>query len=423
MGITRRDVLRLSGMGLGACMAAGTVGSAAIASGSKPKHEHYPPSHPGEELDPDEMRLTFCGTWFTPRPIQAANSIFVELGNGDSFVFDCGSGVVARYVALGVAYSRMDKIFLTHLHGDHTSDLFFIYCFGPSADRKTPLYVWGPTGDTPEEGTKYFCDRMYEMANWHRESFSFLPTGYAGDGDGYELVVKECEYMDDPGLAYEKNGVTIRHFPAVHDRNGSISYRLDWNGLSMVFTGDTKPNEYVLKHARGVDVLIHEMTPSPEVWAAKMTGLKEGDPGWEQAVAYQKAVQDSSHTTQPAFGYVLSQTRPRLGVGTHCPVDDDLIAPAYEDIRCFYDGPVTIARDLMVLDVSKKRIRQRMAVVPEFPWYTAEPFKAPLADPKYPTPTYQLSNALLTNVIPEERYATCGDEETKKKKSHGKQKG
>ena len=115
---------------------------------------------PGEPLDKNEMRITFLGTSFLPRLAQQCNSVFVELGNGDSFVFDIGSGVSAKYVAMGIPYSRMDKIFLTHLHGDHTSDIITVYCFGPSMDRKTPLLLFGPSGDTPDEGTLAFADNL-----------------------------------------------------------------------------------------------------------------------------------------------------------------------------------------------------------------------------------------------------------------------
>jgi ribonuclease Z len=409
--LTRRETLKLSGLALGGLAMAGIGGPRA----ANAQEQAAPPSgnagqtadpfYPGEALTAEEMRITFCGTWFTPRMIQAANSIFVELGNGDSFVFDCGSGVVTKYVALGVAFSRMDKVFLTHLHADHTSDLFFIYCFGPSSDRKSALKVWGPSGDTSDEGTSTFCQKMCEMAKWHRESFSFLPTGYLNSGDdGYNLVATELPYMDNPGTAYDEHGVTITHFPAIHTRDGAISYKLEWNGLSMVFTGDTKPNDYVLQHAQGVDILIHEMTTPPDVWTTKETGLVPGDAGYDEALALNQEVQDSSHTLQTAFGYILSQTRPRLGVATHFPIDPDLIEPAFRDIRSFYSGPVTIARDLLVINVSKEEIRQRMAVVPDYPWFSAEPLKGPLAPSKYTGALAQFNAELLTHVIPAASY-------------------
>ena len=61
--------------------------------------------------------------------------------------------------------------------------------------------------------------------------------------------------------------------------------------MSMIFTGDTKPNYTLIDQARGVDVLIHEMVVPADVWAAKNSGLKKGDPGYDQAYNYAKSVQ------------------------------------------------------------------------------------------------------------------------------------
>jgi len=129
-GLTRRDALKLSGLVLGGLAISGSAGKA-TAGTSETTRAAVPAVLLSEPPASNEMRISFFGTWYTPRPNQACNSVFVELGNGDSFVFDCGSGVVSRYVAMGVAYSRMDKVFLTHLHGDHMNDLITIYCFGP----------------------------------------------------------------------------------------------------------------------------------------------------------------------------------------------------------------------------------------------------------------------------------------------------
>lgn len=406
--LTRRELLKLSGLTLGTVVASKALAPVDAALGAVRAKElpKEPPFFPGEKLAPEEMRITFMGTCYIPRLKQEANSVFVEVGSGDSFVFDCGSGVTSKYVACGVPYSRLDKIFLTHLHADHTSDLIFIYCFGPAMDRKTPLYVWGPSGDKPEEGTRFFCNKMKELMQWHVASFSFLPTGLAQGGDGYDIVAQECPYLTVGGTAYEGNGVKITHFPAVHARNGAISYKLEWNGLSMVFTGDTMPNKYVLDQAKGVDVLIHEMTVPPEIWATKMGGVHPGDPDYERAVAYSKAVQASSHTPQLAFGYILSKTRPRLGVATHFMANPENLQPAMEDIRYWYDGPVAIATDLLVLNVSKNQIRQRRARVSDYAWYTVGKVysEKELAKPRYPSPTAQLNGELLANVIPEEVY-------------------
>ncbi len=366
---------------------------------------------PGEPLAEDQMRIIFMGTSVVPRIAQQCNSIFVELGNGDSFVFDFGSGVSANYVAVGIPPSRMDKVFITHLHGDHVGDLITLYCFGPSQDRKTPLYLYGPSADNPEEGTAVFAENLKRLMKWHVEAFSFLSTGLKDGQDGYDIIAKELPYMTVGGVAYEKNGARITHFPAVHDRNGSISYKLEWNGLSMVFSGDTIPNYYMLEQAKDVDILIHEMVVPPEVWASKNSGLRPGDIGWERAVGFALAVQRNSHTSQKGFGYILSQTNPRLGIATHFQANEDTVGPAIEDIRLFYDGAVAIATDLLVVDVSKSNILLRKAVVSDYAWYP-QPYMYPsdqMAPPKYDGPYAQFNDTLLGSIIPEDTYS-IGDE-------------
>ena len=428
--LNRRDMLKLSGLAVGG-FALGAIGGC---SDSSPINDPTDPSsNPssnaltdpsqtnslfsnlpvfplGEPLAPDEMRITFLGTSVVPRLSQECNSIFVEVGSGDQFVFDCGSGVVAKYNAMGIPMSKMDKIFLTHLHGDHMSDLTHIYCFGPSEDRKSPLYIWGPgnsgfTYVSPsnqvrgpyDDGLRAYCEHFREVMRWHTESFSFGSTQYAnippkhwgipipspvgGDNpnDGYALYPIELDWTKsgkEPGdnVAYNNpdTGVKITHFPAIHTRRGSISYKLEWNGMSMIFSGDTKPNYTMLNQAKGVDVLIHEMVLPAEVWASKNSGLKKGDPGYEEAVNYAQAVQDSSHTPQGAFGYILSQISPppRMAIATHFQASDDTIASATRSVRKHYpNGAFTFAADLMVFNVSKSQIRQRRAVVSDYAYY------------------------------------------------------
>ena len=106
-------------------------------------------------------------------------SVFVEVGwqqdtndaayHGralDQFVFDCGTAVSANYAAASVNFRRMDKVFINHLHGDHMNDLAHIYCFGPSGDRRSPLFVFGQspsgvpdpvTGTIYDDGVSNFC--------------------------------------------------------------------------------------------------------------------------------------------------------------------------------------------------------------------------------------------------------------------------
>ena len=438
MKLTRRQMLKLSGASLGGL----ALGSPLSSFGSSLNSKETDPSEKnslfdslpvfplGEKLDPNEMRITFLGTSCIPRLSQECNSIFVEVGSGDQFVFDCGTGVAAKYNAMGIPMSKMNKIFLTHLHGDHTSDLTHIYCFGPAEDRKSPLYIWGPRNSDftykdldgnvrgpYQDGTRAFCERFRDMNRWHSESFSFGTTSYPGypmpseiktqwglsedpvqvsddnPDDGYAIFPIELDWtlsgkspMDNVAYDNPTTRVKITHFPAIHCRRGSISYKLEWNGLSMVFSGDTKPNYDMITNAGGVDVLIHEMVMPAYVWALKNSGLSPEDPDFIKAYNYAMQVQNSSHTPQGAFGYLLSQMTPppRLAVATHFQAADDTIASAMQSVRNHYPvGEITFAADLMVINVSPTKIIQRRAVVSPFAFYPVSPLFPLLNPPKY----------------------------------------
>ncbi len=151
-GFTRRDTLKLSGLALGGLALGGQkaplgkgrglceVGRCYPTSYSTSKStlpEHLPPFDPATPLDADEMRISFMGSEVPPNTrAQRLMSIFVQVGSAgggaDQAVFDCGSGVSANYNAMGVKWSEMDKVFISHLHGDHMSDLPYIYQSGPA---------------------------------------------------------------------------------------------------------------------------------------------------------------------------------------------------------------------------------------------------------------------------------------------------
>ena len=70
------------------------------------------------------MRVIACGTGMpNARPKQAAACFLVELGNGDKFIFDIGTGSAERISALKIPYDYLDKVFIGHLHADHFGDL------------------------------------------------------------------------------------------------------------------------------------------------------------------------------------------------------------------------------------------------------------------------------------------------------------
>jgi len=131
-----------------------------------------------------------------------------------------------------------------------------------------------------------------------------------------------------------------------------VSFGLEWNGLKYVFGGDTYPNQWYMKFATDADVASHECFLPQKALAAYF--------GWDLAQA--TYVSTRIHTEPQAFGKVMSTVKPRLAVGYHSVQSPENNAAIMDDIRKTYDGPLALARDLMVINVTKDDIVVRMAV-------------------------------------------------------------
>ncbi len=315
-----------------------------------------------EKLAPDEMRVIACGTGMpTPRRSQASTCFLVELGNGEKFLFDIGSGAATNIGSLEIPFDALDKIFVSHLHTDHVGDLSALWTGGWVGGRHGPLQVWGPSGQTPELGTRHFVETLRRAFEWdYRGRMGVIPTS------GGELVVHEFDYRQENAIVYEKNGVTIRSWPAIHALDGPVSYALEWNGLKFVFGGDTVPNTWFTRYARNADLAIHECFPTPPQLMRK------------QRLSAQSAlnVATSVHTVPAAFGLVMAEINPRMAVAYHFFNDFDIRFPMYEGIRRTYKGPLTMATDLLVWNVSKREVRVRQVVINPDAW-PAPPLSPP----------------------------------------------
>ena len=334
---------------------------------ARQRDAYYPNS---EDLAKDEMRVIACGTGMpTTRAAQAAACFLVELGNGDKFLFDIGSGSAERISSLQIPYNYLDKVFVGHLHTDHFGALHDLFIGGALMGRNVPLRVWGPSGAQPELGTAYALEHMQKMLTWDL-------AGRAGlvDFRGYVLEVTEFDFKGQNEVIYEDNGVTIRSFPAIHSIDGSVSFALEWSGLKFVFSSDTYPNKWFDEYAKDADLLVHECFVAVPDLVTKMKFTPE------QALS----VGTQIHTAPEAFGKVMSAVKPRMAVAYHFFNDFDTSTSVYERIRSTYDGPLSLAQDFMVWNVTKDEIRVRMAEVDDHTWAPplAAPAKLPQPDDK-----------------------------------------
>ena len=297
-----------------------------------------------EELAENEMRLTFCGTGM-PFPVyqQAAACLLVELGNGDILIFDLGTTSASRINGMGIDGNKLNKIFIGHLHTDHIGDLAIFWSQGGFSGRTVPLEVYGPTGPDHSTGTAYYVEKTLEANKWDLESRKTgIPT------EGMAINVHEFDW-EKTQVIYEENGVTITSFPAIHALDGAVSFRLDWNDLSMVFSSDTKPNKFLVENSQEVDVLIHEGF-APAQTLSDVMGMP---------IETATFISEEAHTPPNAAGVVYDMTQPRLAVLYHVILTQDIVSESFESLRTSYAGPALYAEDLVTINVTPDYIISR----------------------------------------------------------------
>lgn len=119
---------------------------------SERRKTYYPNT---EELGPTEMRVISLGTGMpNQRKSQASACWLVELGNGDKFLFDLGTGSVGNLSTLEIPYDLVNKVFVGHLHSDHVGDFAAWHIGGWVGGRQKAPRIWGPDApkDRPEWG-------------------------------------------------------------------------------------------------------------------------------------------------------------------------------------------------------------------------------------------------------------------------------
>jgi ribonuclease Z len=341
-----------------------------------PHREYTSPAKPaGEPLDDEEIRVTILGSGdpFVKRG-QASASVLIEVGNEerDIFFFDLGSGALANFDGLQLPVTATTKVFLTHLHADHMGDLPTLLGSLAKSGRRDPVEIWGPAAETKELGTLAFAQHLEAAMAWDYLSMS----GHPGQS-GARLTATEVPY-DKPATVYERNGVKIASFPVIHILNGAVGYRLDYKGSSVVFTGDTRPSKTTVEACKGgVDLLIHETFPSATVFTKKANVTAE------QA----NMVVNEAHTSPAMAGKVFKKAGARMSVMWHLALDHETVGPAYQEARSQYDGPVTIAQDLTVFNITRDAVVVRQAEIDPVAWPVMGKSKVsgpPLAKPQPP---------------------------------------
>lgn len=279
-----------------------------------------------------KTEIVMLGTG-TPIPlserVSAGTAIIVD---GNSYLFDAGQGVwhnAVKASELGYTSLKIENfktIFITHLHSDHTLDLYSLM-FSYWWRRSAPLNIVGPKG----------IGRMVnKLKAAIKEDFDERMTWFPGNPDPV-LFSPVVEQFKHEGIVYADASVTVEAFHVEHAGwEYAFAYKVTTPDISIFLSGDTTYSEDLAYLAQDVDVLFHEVYD--EQWMSTTQS--------PVAQAYHRAV----HTQSYEVGDFANIAQPGLLVlyhvlpGTPATLDNTLA-----EVQSVYAGPVVMGHDLDVL--------------------------------------------------------------------------
>ena len=274
-----------------------------------------------------QTRVVVLGTG-TPNadPDRSGPAIAVVSG-GQAYLVDAGPGIVRRAAAAvreGVTALRMPKldlVFLTHLHSDHTLGLPDLMLSPWVLDRTAPLRVYGPPGTA---NMVRFIDSAYA-----KDIDLRLHGGEPTNATGWRTTVRE---IIDTGVVYQDSNMTVRAFRVRHGAwDYAYGYRFEARDRTIVVSGDTRPTDVVVDACRGCDVLVHE------VYDAET--FKRRPAAWQ-------AYHARYHTSTYELGALAARARPRLLLLVHQLYWGGTDADLVRQVATRFAGRIVSAHDL-----------------------------------------------------------------------------
>ncbi len=254
------------------------------------------------QLFVNEMKLYVLGSGTcVPYDRRGSSGYAIKLQK-TTILLDCGNGITWKLGKVGIDYLEVDYIFLSHFHPDHTSDLipFLFATKHTQSKRKKPLHIFGAKGLM-----KFFSALKEAYREW------IVPP---------ELSI--CE-IEEGILEFDDYKLTAKK--TVHTES-SQAYRIDSEGKSLVYSGDTDYSESLIELARNTDALVIECSAPDE--KSKIKG----------------------HLAPNEVAQIANQSMARKVIITHLyPICDE--SNIVSSIREQVEADVIIAEDLMAIEI------------------------------------------------------------------------
>jgi len=252
------------------------------------------------------MRLTVLGSgtgWF--RVDRSSPSYLLSIGDFH-ILLDLGPGSLRQLIKLGLTLNDVSCIFISHFHPDHTTDLipfFFATRYNLGFTRSEKVYL------VAHESFVSFYDGLKSaFGSWIEPKEGLIEYVLIPDRDFFEV---------------ELRGLKLRTAKVNHNPE-SLALRVEHQGKSLIYSGDTGYSENLIKLAQGGDLLVVECANGKDVYVPHHLGPED--------VA---RIAELSRVKRVLISHLYPHSEP-------VPV---------ELIKKEYSGEVFVAEDFMTLEI------------------------------------------------------------------------
>lgn len=248
-----------------------------------------------------------------------ATAIVVD---GQPYIIDCGPGVVRRAVAAGIDVRKLNFLFVTHLHSDHTSGYPDFLLTPAVLERTGPLNVFGP------KGIQSMNDHILKA--YEKDMTLRIDGEEHGTAAAYHVKVTTVE----PGVVYQDDKVKVTALKVNHGSwDKAYGYKFETPDKTIVVSGDCTFSQSIADACQNCDILVHEVFSEE--------GLSKRPAQW-------KNYHTKFHTSTSQLAEIANRSKPKLLVLTHELVWSSTPEKLLDEIKSNYSGKVVFGNDLDV---------------------------------------------------------------------------
>jgi ribonuclease BN (tRNA processing enzyme) len=250
---------------------------------------------------------------------RASASYLLWVGSQAKVLVDLGGGSHLRYAQSQAKFADLSLLAVSHLHPDHISDLPS-FLWSTRNSRGGPLPIAGPSGNEVAPSFSVFLDRLFDPKTGAFQVLGPVMKDPPGESGVIHLDVREVDVTrTEPTTVFNADGMTVTAFRIPHGNLPALAYRVQTQGMSVVFSSDQNGTDpKFVDFAKGANLLVMHLATN-----------MEGNP---------------LHASPAVVGRIAQAAGVKRLIVSHLGAFD--LDPAIAELKASYKGPLTIGADL-----------------------------------------------------------------------------